>query len=378
MEERQFKAGHGSGDDWSGAVKACLEALGEPPPGANVGILYATEVLADDLASILTFVRSRTGIEHWVGTIGHGIAASGVEYHGVPAVALLVAALPPEAFRVFAPVERPAGEAGLESFRAAHGAWTREHGVSIAVVHADPRTPHVAQITSDLVNDGSLYLIGGLTGGRERFPQIADRVLEGGVSGMLLAPDVPLQVGVAQGCAPLGEIHTITQGSGNEIEMIDERPALDVFKEEIGELLAKDLRRVGGYIFAAFPVTGTDTGDYVVRNLLSIDPARGAIAVAEAVAPGQRIMFCRRDHDAAVEDLRRMVGDVVRRAGPRPKAALYHSCVARGPYLFGDDSAELKLVQETLGDVPLVGFFANGEICNDRLYGYTGVLTVFS
>lgn len=377
MEQVQFKAGHGRGDDWAGAAKASLESLGDLPPGANVGILYATEAVAGDLSSILTFVRSRTGIEHWVGTIGHGIAASGTEYHDVPAVAMLVAALPADAFRVFDPVERPAGEGGLESFRAAHGAWTREHGVSVALVHADPRTPQVPQIMSDLVADASLYLIGGLTGGRERFPQIADRVLEGGISGMLLAPEVPVQVGVAQGCAPLGAVHTITQGSGNEIEMIDDRPALDVFKEEIGELLAKDLRRVGGYIFAAFPVVGTDTGDYVVRNLLSIDPARGAIGVAEAVAAGQRIMFCRRDHAAAIEDLRRMVTDVARRAGPRPKAALYHSCVARGPHMFGADSAELKLVQETLGDVPLVGFFANGEICNDRLYGYTGILTVF-
>lgn len=377
METARFKAGHGHGDDWAAASKACLDALGDLPPGANVGILYATEALADDLASVLTFVRSRTGIERWVGTIGHGIAASGVEYHGVPAVAILVAALPGEAFRVFDPIERSAAEAGLDSFRAAHADWTREHGVAVALVHADPRTPQVPQIVHDLVADASLYLIGGLTGGRERFPQIADRVTEGGVSGVLLAPEVPVQVGVAQGCTPLGTVHTISQGSGNEIEMIDERPALDVFKEEIGELLAKDLRRVGGYIFAAFPIMGTDTGDYVVRNLVSIDPARGAIGVAESVAPGQRIMFCRRDHAAAVEDLRRMVTDVAQRAGPQPKAALYHSCVARGPHLFGADSAELKLVQDTLGDVPLIGFFANGEICNDRLYGYTGVLTVF-
>jgi small ligand-binding sensory domain FIST len=36
------------------------------------------------------------------------------------------------------------------------------------------------------------------------------------------------------------------------------------------------------------------------------------------------------------------------------------------------------LVQSELGDLPLAGFFANGEISNDRLYGYTGVLAVFS
>jgi len=28
--------------------------------------------------------------------------------------------------------------------------------------------------------------------------------------------------------------------------------------------------------------------------------------------------------------------------------------------------------------VPLVGFFANGEIARNHVYGYTGVLTVFT
>ena len=51
--------------------------------------------------------------------------------------------------------------------------------------------------------------------------------------------------------------------------------------------------------------------------------------------------------------------------------------MARGPNLFGDESEEVRQVQAALGDVPLVGFFANGEISHDRLYGYTGVLTVF-
>jgi small ligand-binding sensory domain FIST len=60
-----------------------------------------------------------------------------------------------------------------------------------------------------------------------------------------------------------------------------------------------------------------------------------------------------------------------------PKAALYHACVGRGESMFGERGAELRLIREHLGDIPLVGFFANGEIARDRLYGYTGVLTIF-
>ena len=48
-----------------------------------------------------------------------------------------------------------------------------------------------------------------------------------------------------------------------------------------------------------------------------------------------------------------------------------------GPH-FGARHAELQMVRKALGDVPLVGFFAGGEIARHHLYGYTGVLTVFA
>jgi small ligand-binding sensory domain FIST len=57
---------------------------------------------------------------------------------------------------------------------------------------------------------------------------------------------------------------------------------------------------------------------------------------------------------------------------------VYVSCTGRGGPHFGGPSAELQLVRKALGDVPLVGFFAGGEIAYDHLYGYTGVLTVFT
>ena len=64
-------------------------------------------------------------------------------------------------------------------------------------------------------------------------------------------------------------------------------------------------------------------------------------------------------------------------ASPVMRGAVYISCNGRGGPHFGAPSAELKIVQRALGDVPLVGFFAAGEIAHRHLYGYTGVLTVF-
>ena len=88
-------------------------------------------------------------------------------------------------------------------------------------------------------------------------------------------------------------------------------------------------------------------------------------------------MFCRRDGDTAREDMLRMLRDLGKRAGAGIRGGVYYTCLGRGRYQFGEQSEELRMIQEQLGDFPLVGFFANGEISHNRLYGYTGVLTLF-
>ncbi len=370
--ESVFKAAHATGTDWGTTVKACVDRLEPLPAGANLGFVYATDPLAADLGSIVTFLRERTKIEDWVGTVGFGVSAMGVEDHDRPALAVMTAALPAGSFHVFDSVTAAGDAIGGDA-----GAWARAARPMVAVVHGDPRNPDIAEIVHDVSAHLSGFLIGGLSASRGDMPQVAGRVTEGGLSGVLLGQDLGVAAGLSQGCSPIGPLRRITEAEHNVIMAIDERPALEVFKEDIGELLAQDLRRVAGYIFVGFPIAGSDTGDYLVRNLIGIDPEQGWLQVGELVEDGQPLLFCRRDHESARKDLLRMLRDVAERAGPKPKAGLYFSCVARGQNLFGPNSEELKLVQQELGDIPLVGFFANGEISNDRLYGYTGVLALF-
>ena len=195
---------------------------------------------------------------------------------------------------------------------------------------------------------------------------------------MLLSSRIPVITGLTQGCTPLAARHTITRSEGNVLAEIDGRPALDVFKEDIGVALAEDLSRVAGYIFVGLPVPGSDTGDYLVRNLMGIDPNEKLLAIRDNLEDDAPIMFCRRDADTAREDMIRMLTDLRKRAkGRQIKGGVYYTCMGRGRHQFGEHSEELKLIQEQLGDFPLVGFFANGEISHNRLYGYTGVLTLF-
>ncbi|RZI74804.1 MAG: hypothetical protein EOP80_09965, partial [Variovorax sp.] len=148
--------------------------------------------------------------------------------------------------------------------------------------------------------------------------------------------------------------------------------------------------------------TGDLGADVLVRHIIGLDPTRRGIAIADHVEAGMRLAFCRRNAQAARADLMRICAEIreelepeeqtlaVARAvaageaeaAPHPArriaGAVYVSCSGRGGPHFGAPGAELQIVRHALGDVPLVGFFAAGEIARHHLYGYTGVLTVFT
>ena len=349
-----FRAGHAADADWETLSRSVLDQIGDVPVGANLGFVYVTDTLDGDLPLIAEFLREATGVDHWVGTVGFGVMVGGREYFETPALVAMLGVLPEDAFRILPTVEKPGDELPDNVMN-----WAGRANPMLGVVHADPRNAYVA----DILNS------------------ITDGLTEGGVSGVLFGDDVAVVTGLTQACSPVGGVHEVTKARENILIELDDRPALDVFREDIGDVLSRNLDRVSGYIHAALPISadenGDDAGDYLVRNVVGIDPDSKLVAIGERIAVGDRLMFVRRDGAAAAEDLDRMLADVTGRAGRTAKAALYYSCVARGPNLFGPDSEELKAVQAAIGDdVPLVGFFANGEISKNRLYGYTGVLTL--
>ncbi|MET4806894.1 FIST C-terminal domain-containing protein [Limibacillus sp. MBR-115] len=370
--ESVFVAGRGQGADWSACLSAALAEIGRLPDQANIGFIYATDELAKDWDDILVALRSRTSVDNWLGTVGVGVAASGWEAHDQPALVLLIGRLPEEDFRVFGPLVD-----SLSELETKHGAWLGDKHPTLALVHADPTNPHIADMIPALSQVSGCFLVGGLTASRSPSqPQAAGGAVTGGLSGVFFGSRVLAATALSQGCTALGDSHVITAADQNVIETLDGRPAYEVLRETVGELLMRDPRRLAGYITVGFPISGSDTGDYLVRNLVGLDPNSGLVAVGEEVTVGQRVFFARRDPQSAVRDLCRMLEGIESRIEGVPKAGIYVSCSARGPHLFGVNSEELKLVREVLGDFPLVGFYAGGEISNDRLYAYTGVLTL--
>ncbi len=367
-----FLAAHAAADRWQEAADACLAGLGHIPAEANVGLLYATDAFAGVLPDVLAYFRKRTAVAHWIGTVGTGICGNGREYHDEPAISLLTGSFSEDHFRILPPLTDKA-----DAFVRAERAWLARHDHHFGIVHGDPREMQVPKLLGvlDVALRGG-FLVGGLTSSRTGYPQIADGMVEGALSGILFDAEVPVATALTQSCAPFGGKHIITQCQRNIAIRLDDRPALDVFREAIGEVQARDLTRAAQVIGVALPVHGSDTGDYLVRNLLGVDENNNLLAIGEMLSTGQPLQFCRRDPAGAEADLRRMLRELKARA-PQPKGGVYYSCVGRGPNLFGAESGELRIIQEELGDLPLTGFYCNGEISHNRLYGYTGVLTLF-
>jgi small ligand-binding sensory domain FIST len=372
----RFAAAAAVGDP-AGLAAGCIAGLA-PVDGATLGIVYATEPAAAVLPQLLRDLSEHTGVHSWVGGVGLGVCSAASEIFDEPAAVVMTAALPPEGFRIFSATGNPGSDLPRR-----HAAWIETSAPALGLVHADPRCPDLTKAAVDVATASGAFLVGGLVSHRCESPLVArsageDGLGGNGIAGLLLAPEIAVATSMTQGCMPIGPAHRIDEARDNVVMVIDGRPAFSVFCEDIGPELTQDLRRLGGVIFAGLPVAGSDTGDYLVRNILAIDPGRGWVVLGAEIAAGDPILFCRRDPESARRDMARMVRQLAGRLDRPPQAGIYVSCVGRGINLFGEPGVETGLIREGLGDFPLIGFFANGEISRDRLYGHTGVLTLFT
>jgi small ligand-binding sensory domain FIST len=347
----------------------------------TLGWCSLSDYYAPQAEAILVQLRKRLAGVAWVGTAGVGVAASGVEYIDEPALVLMVAPLARESFHLFS------GRHPLPEAASGFIAHT-------ALVHAEGSTPDLQQLLQELsTRTATGYLFGGLSSARNRTLQIADDVLTGGVSGVAFGSEVGLISRVTQGCQPIGPVRTITSAEGNFVVSLDGKPALECVLQDLE--LDRDLSDHALSQALSTTLVGLSTGtedvprrpgqfgvDTFVRHIMGVSRQHQVLAIADRIEQGMRLAFCTRNPKAARLDLVRVATEIRAELesdlADDMAGALYFSCSGRGGPHFGAPHAELQIVRNALGEVPLVGFFAGGEIARHHLYGYTGVLTVFT
>jgi small ligand-binding sensory domain FIST len=415
-----FPSAHATHPQWpmaAGLVLAQLKAQLSLPSHAKqptLGLIYITDHYADHAQDILDWMSAELPtVTDWAGTVGVGIAANNVEYFDEPALTVMLCELPHNQYRVFSGVAPLGQHMGFEAHT--------------ALVHADGHTPDVGDLIAELAQrTHGDYVFGGLASSRHAAVQFAvssaghlrgqgaaSGVYIGGLSGVAFGPEVSLVSRVTQGCVPVSEQHTITECEGHLVLTLDGEPALDVLLRDLKISLDQPQPALAQVRATLVGLSAPDDrsmrrmGEFgeqvLVRHIVGLDPARKAVAVAEMLTPGMGLSFCQRHVNAARADLMR-IGSEIREALEAPAmmddeampwtaeagsaptepgakrilGAVYVSCAGRGGPHFGGPSAEMHIVRRALGDVPLVGFFAGGEIAHQHLHGYTGVLTVFT
>ena len=365
-------AGFGEGGDWQEALGQVRSALAEAGGTATTGVVYVSDSVADRLPEIVEALTADTGITDWAGTVGMGVCGTGRAAFGRPAVAAAAFDFPQAAVRLVPGVREDAGEAG-----AGLANWAAGQARATALLHADPRNRSMGEIVADLSETLGAFTVGGIASAEGRTAQLAGAVEEGVVSGLVFGEAVGVVSGLSQGCTPIGPSHTVTRSHNNLVLEIDGEPAFDVLCSDLGFNTIARIREAAPWLHAARPVPGSSEADYLVRNIVGLDAQDGIVALGTLIDPGERLIFVRRDPAAAEADLRRMLRGAKARLSRPAQGGVYVSCLARGPYMFGSEDRELEIVREEIGDLPLAGFFANGEFSGGRIYGYTGVITLF-
>jgi small ligand-binding sensory domain FIST len=192
---------------------------------------------------------------------------------------------------------------------------------------------------------------------------LGDERIDTGAVGIALTGDIAVDTVVSQGCRTIGTPMFVTRAVKNVAYELDGEPALAALEKLHASLAADDRALFRHSLFIGVGMregqASYGRGDFLVRNLVGVDPDSGALAVGAPVKTGTVVQFQIRDGRTSAQDLAELLGQ---HEHVTPSGALMFSCVGRGRLLYGRANHDSDLFQQVMGPVPLGGFFCNGEI----------------
>lgn len=326
-----------------------------------------------------------------IGCSAGGVIGGGHEVEQRPGFSLTAARLPGVEIKAFA-IERLA----LPDLDASPRAWHE------AIAVPPEPAPHFILLVDPFSFPAEDFLagldfaypesvkIGGLASAAQRPGANAlylDAVTRSsGAVGVALSGDIAVDTVVAQGCRPIGRPMQITKAERNYILQLDGRSPIQVIRELIMSLPEEDRNLARNSLFVGILqndlATEPERGDYLIRNILGMEPEHGALAIGELLREGQLVRFHLRDARTAAEDVSDLLGRFATQGtSGEARGALLFSCLGRGMLLYGHPDHDTVVFKEKLGDLPVGGFFCSGEIGPvggaTRLHGYTSSFGIF-
>jgi small ligand-binding sensory domain FIST len=387
-------------------TQQCLQAP------ADLGFIFISSAFASEYSRLLPLLRDRLPGVPFVGCSGGGIVgmsshAKAREVEDEVALSLTLVHLPDV---IVTPFHITGDE--MPDLDGSPDGWANFIGVPVAdqpqfVILADPFSARINDLLQglDYAYPGSAK-VGGLASAGASSSSTGlfcnDRYYRDGSVGVALSGNIMLETIVAQGCRPIGLPFWVTEGERNIVlglreddgsgnwsntsSVATKRTPLELLRDLV-QSLDEDDRELAqqNHIFVGVAQNefklSLEQGDFLIRNLIGVDPRMGALAIGDRIRPGQRIQFHLRDAETSAEDLEVLLNRYVQQGLPMPAGALMFSCLGRGEALYGEPNFDSELFTDYVGEVPMAGFFCSGEIGpvggSTFLHGYTSVFGIF-
>ncbi|MCY3723602.1 hypothetical protein F4X88_13780 [Candidatus Poribacteria bacterium] len=369
------------------AERATLMAMGNAGIAkADLAIVFATLNYQTEYEHLYQAVHSNANCDELIGCSGMSVLTSAGEFEEEPTLAVMVIRSDQLSAVSFS-ARGTAAEVGEQIQKDIQSGRDDD---SLLVIFPDVRTVNPAELVKHIGDDGTeLPLVGAAVSGDATGAQMyhwrGEEATEGGLTGILLTGDFNTEIGVAQGCQPVGRPREVTRAEGRVIFELDDEPALENFKGTLQLLTQEDIRRSGGTVFVGIAMDPENRnpirGDFLIRNLVGINEEHDALAVSEEVTEGQLVQFHLRNPNAAAEEIQVILTRLAEKTRQHPPAfGLYFNCLGRGKGLYGVANHDISVIQEKFPGLPVIGFFGNSEFApiggRNFAHAYTGVFVL--
>jgi small ligand-binding sensory domain FIST len=382
----RFSAAASRVPKWIKALDEILVAL--PPGPADFVIVFLTSHHRGAAIGIADSLRERLSPGALVGCTCEGVVGPEDEIEREPGISVFSATLPgiiASPFHVM-PSEMSVLMENPSMLRPkfAIGESTRA-----LFLLGDPFSCPVEPLLDSLnTNVPGLKVLGGMASGASRPWDNAlimnDELHTDGLVGFSLGGAIEVETVVSQGCRPIGGRLVVSEVEGPLLKKLGNMNALEAIQNQIDNLSDKEQALVENGLSLGVAVSEYREefrrGDFLIRNIMGVDPDTGAVAVGDEVRPGQTVQLHVRDAQTAGDDLRDLLSESM--SAEPPLGALLFSCNGRGSRMFDAPGHDVRTLQAIYPGIPVAGFFAMGEIGpiqgRNCLHGHTASIALFS
>ncbi len=356
---------------------------------ADLVVAFVSANRANDCETIVSKICERLQTDCLVGCTGESIAGVSREVEFDPALSVWAAHLPQATVRPMHLTFERSAEGGVIV------GWPDDldddwpDGTAMLLL-GDPFS-FPADLMLERLNEDrpGVPVIGGMASGGggpgDSRLLLGREVFQEGALVVMLHGAVNVQTVVSQGCRPIGTHLVITKAERNVIQELGGQPALLKLKEIFDTLPTREQQLVQNGLHVGRVVSEYqdqfEQGDFLIRNVMGIDPENGSVVIGDFVRPGQTIQFQIRDNETADEEMRQLFARLRDDSDSAPAGALMFTCNGRGTHLFGEPHHDASAISSALGEIPLAGFFAAGELGpvagKNFMHGFTASVALF-